>query len=41
MKQIKLTQGKFALVDDEDFEFLNSFKWYAMRHKNTFYAGRD
>lgn len=26
-KYIKLTQGKFTLVDNSDFEFLNSFKW--------------
>lgn len=27
MKQISLTQGKVTLVDDEDFDFLNRFKW--------------
>lgn len=36
MNKIELTQGKKALVDNENFERLNSFKWcyhrgYAIR----------
>lgn len=38
MKSIALTQGKVAVVDDADFEFLSQFKWYAMRNGQTFYA---
>ena len=40
MKEILLTQGLSALVDDEDFDSLNVFKWFAMKYDNTFYAGR-
>lgn len=38
MKQILLTKGQFALVDDEDFEYLNQFKWCAVKGSNTYYA---
>lgn len=41
MKQIKLTQGKFALVDDEDFDFLNQWKWSVSKIGNNFYAMRS
>jgi len=29
VKKIRLTKGLFALVDDEDFERVNQFKWCA------------
>lgn len=28
MKEIPLTQGKFAIVNDVDYVFLNQWKWY-------------
>jgi len=35
MKEIELTQGQFAIVDDEDYNFLVMTKWYAIFDKNT------
>lgn len=40
MKQIILTKGKVALVDDADYDWLNQWKWYASKGGNTFYAVR-
>ena len=40
MKEIQLSQGKVALVDDADFDFLNQFKWCAKKGRQTFYATR-
>jgi phenylalanyl-tRNA synthetase alpha subunit len=38
MKEIRLTQNKVTLVDDEDFERLNKQNWHAQRNKQTWYA---
>jgi hypothetical protein len=41
MKEICLTQGKVAIVDDEDYEWLTRYKWYvAVRKGNPDYAIR-
>lgn len=43
MKNIPLTQGQFAIIDDADFALINTLKWHA--HFNpctrTFYAKRN
>lgn len=40
MKQITLSNGQFAQVDNEDFERLNKFRWFPFKHRNTTYAMR-
>jgi hypothetical protein len=36
MKKIPLTQGFFALVDDEDFERVNIYKWTLQKGKRNY-----
>jgi hypothetical protein len=40
MREIQLTQGEVALVDDEDYEYLNQWKWY-LKNKYVRYAVRS
>lgn len=40
MKEIPLTQGQVALVDDEDFDRVSKYNWSARKFSNGFYAYR-
>jgi len=42
MREIPLTQGKVALVDDADYEELSKYKWRVQKdyRSNTYYASR-
>lgn len=35
MKEIKLSKNKVALVDDEDFDRVNAFRWYASQESRN------
>jgi hypothetical protein len=39
-KEINLTQGYVAIVDDEDFEYLNQWKWCVQKNRQNRYAAR-
>ena len=41
MKEIPLTQGQIAIIDDKDFERVGKFKWCAGRVRDDYYAIRD
>lgn len=41
MKLIPLTQGLFSKVDDADYDWLNQWKWYAVRDRRSVYAKRE
>jgi len=34
MVEIPLTRGKVAIIDDEDYELVSQYKWYAMKMGN-------
>jgi hypothetical protein len=40
VREIPLTQGYVALVDDEDYESVSQFNWHALITRHTVYARR-
>ncbi len=40
MKKIPLTQGKYAVIDDEDYDWLAKWKWHAHQYCGRWYALR-
>ncbi len=40
MKEVTLTRGKVALVDDGDFDQVSQFNWHAIESGKTWYARR-
>ena len=41
MRQIPLTQNKFALVDDDVYEWAKDYNWYAKYTNNLWYVARN
>ena len=38
MKKIKLTHNKYVLIDNEDFDLCNSYRWFYMNNKLAGYG---
>jgi hypothetical protein len=41
MRELTLTRGKVALVDDDVYDDVSRFKWQALQIRNCWYARRD
>ncbi|MHC4500757.1 MAG: HNH endonuclease [Planctomycetota bacterium] len=39
-RRIPLTQGKFAIINPDDYPRLAKYKWHANKNRDTFYAQR-
>ena len=39
-KTIELSCGEYSIVDDDDFEKINQYKWYVLKCTHSFYAVR-
>lgn len=40
IRYILLSQGRIAIVDDEDYTYLNQWNWVARKHRKQWYAVR-
>jgi hypothetical protein len=38
LMQIPLTQGKFAIIDKDDYDKICDYKWFAVKSRNSYYA---
>jgi len=41
MKEIMLSSGDICLVDDDDYKFVNQWRWKPIKSKSNTYAGRS